>query len=422
MTDSATDLPRRAPAPTGPDRPVGLGTNPAWAAAIVLACLAYIVLTAIQNPHLGAIGVMVDFDAFYVVGLMIHDGRLAQAYHLPDMQQAYRDYAGLDAAMPWTYPPQFDLIAAALALLPRGLSYLLFTGTTFLAFAWVIWRLAGPAAAMVLTALIPVLLIQGGIGQNGFLTAALAGWLCLSVLGGRRLAGLPLGLLAIKPHLGIGLGLWALAAGRWALVAQAAAVALLGAGLATLAFGAEVWPAFRAGAAEATGYLAEGLYPFYRMSSLYALLHRLGVDPGLALALQGGLAVAAVAAVVGAVRRGLPPRHALALACAASVMISPYTYDYDLSLLGIALALVAAELLDRTTRAERVGLLALVWLGGGWGVLLIMIHADLPAEAREAVLMASPSIGAPLLLAAMLWTGWALRRRPAGAPDGAIGG
>lgn len=371
------------------------------AVVIALFCLALIALIGIEQPHLGAAGALVDFDAFYVVGLLIHEGRLGEAYHLPSMVAAYREFSGLESFMPWTYPPSFNLVAAALPVLPRGAAYILFTGGSFVAYAWMLYRLAGATAGLVMLALIPVMLMQLACGQNGFLTGALVGWFCLAVRDGRTgVAGVPLGLMAIKPHLGLALGIWALARGRWDTVGAAVATGMALFGLATLVLGLGAWADFRAGVAEAAGFLSAGQYPLFRMTSVYAGLHRLGLDPEVALAAQAAIGLAGCAGLVVAVRRGLGTRHALALACVATLMVSPYTYDYDLTILGVALALVAPELARHARRAEAVALGGLLWAAGGWGLVRSMMNIRLDPEAAQLVQNTAPSIGAPLVLAA----------------------
>lgn len=408
-----TDL----PAPPRPlARPSPLARH-LLAGAIVLFCLALIGVIGAENHTLGIAGDLVDFDAFYVVGLLIHEGRLAEAYRLQTLVAAYREFAGADGFMPWTYPPTFDLVVAALPLLPRGLAYMAFTGGTFLAYVWVLHRLAGPRLALVLWATLPALLIQLACGQNGFLTGALVGWLCLTLRDGRRpgTAGIPLGLMAIKPHLGLALGLWALARGRWDVVGAAVAVGLAFGLVATLAFGPASWADFRTGVAEAATYLALGDYPLFRMTSLYAALHRFGVDPQFALAAQAVLALAACAAVIIAARR-LALHHALALACAATLMISPYTYDYDLTILGVALALIARDLTAAARAAEMILMAALLWVAGGWGLLRSLMNHGQGPDAALAVFQTAPSVGAPLLLAVIALAALILARAPQAAP------
>src|SRR5215207_4563888 len=70
--------------------------------------------------------VLVDFDAFHILGGTVWRGEVEQAYHFVTMVQAQRPLGGADGFLPWTYPPPFNLVAAALALLPLGAAYFAF--------------------------------------------------------------------------------------------------------------------------------------------------------------------------------------------------------------------------------------------------------------------------------------------------------
>ena len=83
-------------------------------------------------------------------------------------------WAGLRLGfMPWTYPPQFDLLLAPLAFLPTWAAYALFTGTTLAAYLITLRKLAGEFFPQVLVILFPAVAITIGCGQNGLLTGAL---------------------------------------------------------------------------------------------------------------------------------------------------------------------------------------------------------------------------------------------------------
>ena len=98
---------------------------------------------ALLLPEVGARQVLVDFDAFYIVGELFHEGRIAEAYSSEVMAEIQRALVGHEGFMPWTYPPQFDLIALLLPALPRGISYAVFTGATLAAYLYVLHRIAG---------------------------------------------------------------------------------------------------------------------------------------------------------------------------------------------------------------------------------------------------------------------------------------
>lgn len=377
--------------------------------------IALFVLTIWQSatavPTLGAHGILADFDAFYITGQLVLDGRAAEAHDVARMAAIQRELTGQQAFMPWTYPPQFDLLVAPLPLLPRGIAYALFTLSTLALFLWLLARLAGPSFFAVLLAGALPIYINASIGQNAFLTGALiAGFLCLT-LRGSRWAGLPLGLLVIKPHLGIGVGLHALLRARWAVLALAVAVAVALGLLATAVLGPQIWAAFGQGVDSARAALSADFYPFVRMTSLYALLYSLGVPAGVAIVAQGALALTACGAVALTLRKGLPLRWTLATACFASTLISPYFYDYDMVLAVVGGALVAGDVLVRTQLSERILLLALSWVAGGWGLIHALGTMGQSLDERAQGLQALVSFGAVAYLILLGLLIWILRRK-----------
>lgn len=393
------------------DRLADLGLRLLAALLIVFFALR-IANSAAILPTLGAGAVLVDFDAFYIVGQMVAEGRVADAYDVAIMSERQRALVGHEGFMPWTYPPPFDLLVAPLALLPRGLAFALFTGGTLAFYLWVLARLAGTAGlGVVLLVLTPPIFVTVTIGQNAFLTGGLMGLFCLASLRGRVWAGVPLGLLVIKPHLGVGLGVQALASARWPVVALAATVAALACGLATLALGPGIWAAFLTGVDSAGDALATGFYPLFRMISVYALAHTLGLPPALASVLQGAVALAAMALIVVAVRRSVPTHQTLALACFTSALVSPYLYDYDMALAGVGVALILGDVTARSSLPERLLLLALAWVAGGWGSYHAIASAELAWEDRAANARATLAYGAAAYLIALAIL-WRILRRP----------
>ena len=68
--------------------------------------------------HGSGIRAFVDFDAFHLAAQMVWRGEIEQAYYFAHMGPAEKAFAGTEVFLPWTYPPQFDVLIAPLAVLP----------------------------------------------------------------------------------------------------------------------------------------------------------------------------------------------------------------------------------------------------------------------------------------------------------------
>lgn len=389
-----------------------LATSPR-VARIVLTALAMLLTLAAISYHLadqsGRGGVFVDFHAFHVAGRLALEGHAADAYRMATMEAAQQRITGTTAFMPWTYPPPFTLFVTGLAALPLGLAYALFTALTLAAYVRVLGQIAGAYLSGVLLAMLPVLALGVMTGQNGFLTGALTGWFCLAFLARRPGAGVPLGLMVIKPHLAAGIALLTLAERRWRAVMVAAVVVCAALIVPTLVFGPSIWSAFADGVRESGQFLGDGRYPMFRMTSLYACALSLGLPAGAAFAVQAIGALVAIGLLLLAWVRKLPPRALAAVACTATLFVSPYAYDYDLSLLGIALALILPDLLARTRAGEQAALLALCWTATGYGFALSYVRDGSAVRVDQQPL----ALMAPLLLLLIAWAVVLLQRRGA---------
>src|SRR5713226_9567232 len=254
-----------------------------------------------------------DFDGFYIAAQMVWRGTIEQAYHFATMlpMQQQLDPNGSVYFLPWTYPPQFDLVVAPLAFLPLGTAYCLFTTGTLVLYLVTLRQVAGDCFALVLLLLFPAFAMTIGSGQNSFLTGTLIGLVCLNMRRRQSLAGLSLGLMVIKPHLAVAFALYTLVARRWKAALVAAATVVVTSALATVLLGAGIWTAFFEGVQESRIFLESGLYPTHRMISSYAALRSFGFPTWAAFAGQAVTAILALAVVWLAIRRGFAPRHAL---------------------------------------------------------------------------------------------------------------
>jgi hypothetical protein len=311
---------------------------------------------------------LVDFDMFHLVGELIWRGEVHLAYRFETLLIAQRAVTDGDSVMPWTYPPQFDLMMAPLALMPRWLAYGLFTAVTLIGYLAVLKRLAGEHFPLLLFVTFPVLTIMIAGGQNGFLTGMLIGLACLAMERCRSLAGIPLGLMIIKPHLAATFAVYTVFSRRWATVGVAAATVIITSAIATWILGIGIWSSVFGAAKEARVFLEHGMYPFFRMVSVYAALYSLGLPAWATLAAQITVAGLCLLMVCFTAYRAFPVRSALGLAAMGSPLVSPYAYDYDLPIFGIGLALLLPDLMRLGTARERAVIYGLTFLTSLFGL------------------------------------------------------
>ncbi len=311
---------------------------------------------------------IVDFHPFYLAGRTVWDGYFARSYDLPFMQALQRSFGGgKDVFMPFVYPPLYGLLMAPLALLPVGLAFPVFTIGTFFLYLFVMRRLAGAWFWHAVLAVSPVLLIDIRIGQNGFLTAGLAGLAAeLALRRQGASAGLAAAALAFKPQMATMLPMLFALRRDWRALWVAAAAALLLTGSAVLILGRDTVPAFLSATSAMTKIMAAGVIPLHRMTSVHAFLLSLGIPAGPALAVHGLVAVAVVvAATLTAYRLGIdrspkaPADHraAAGVMLMATVFVSPYFFDYDLTIFGTGLALALPGIARRLPPSGLVALL-----------------------------------------------------------------
>lgn len=338
-----------------------------------------------------------DFVTFYAASLIALAGRGVDAFDyrlLAEVQhQLFPGYE--QGPFAWFDPPTFLLVVTPLALVPYLVSFAGFVAGTATAWLATLRRTLTRPGALWVAIAFPGLWVCAAQGQNGLLTAALAGGSVL--LHQRRpvVSGVLLGLLAIKPHLAV-LFAVALVAGRaWRTLAVAAGTALAFLAASVAVFGREVLPAWLGSLQLARAATESGLLPWTKMPSSFALLRLLDVPVGLAYAGHAVVAVGAAAAVWLVWRRSdsLPLRGAVLLA--ATFLANPYAFDYDLAWLAFPIAWLAGLGLDHGWRRGEREVLVAAWL--------------LPALATALATFTRLQV-APFVLGALVWL--VLRRAP----------
>ena len=314
-----------------------------------------------------------DFLNFWMYG---------RAAALPDPQRFYDPlvYARELRALLWpdyaeqnfSYPPTIMLLAAPFGRLPYMPALLTWTALGIGAFVTVARQHFADTRTLIAVAVSPAALFCLMSGQSSLISAAMLvtifAWLDRRPVA----AGVLIGLLTLKPQLGLLFPVMLIAAGRWRVFAAATLTAVALAAATAAACGPQVWVDF-----VSVGMPAQNLVladpqrvgtPFY--PTVFMNLRGLDMPYGAAMALQLCFSTFAAAAVVWAFRyrRDASGDLKMALFLACSVVVTPYLLAYDtLALTFAALMLLDAGKLDATGRrfAQLVYWLPVIQLGFG---------------------------------------------------------
>jgi hypothetical protein len=315
--------------------------------ALLFLLIAVVALvTMLGDPY------QMDFVSYWAAARLTDAGNPAGAYDIALHRSIELGAIPLGGALPFAYPPCFLPLLAPFGLLSYPAAAAIWVLLGFAAYCAAIRRWAPDMPWLALS--FPPLLVNVVTGQAGLLIAAL-------FVGGMALlpkrpfaAGVLLGLLIVKPQLGLVLPLALLAGREWRAIVGAAAAA---AGLILVSlvlFGWAPWQAWLGNAGLIASIASEGLAGWHRMASVYGALRMAGASAGLAWAAHGLVALAAAAAA-GLIwfRSGDLGAKAGALA-AATALASPYLFGYDTLLLVV-------PFLWLVRRGRHWSLLALAW-------------------------------------------------------------
>jgi len=331
-----------------------------------------------------------DFVLAWAASHLALTGHALDAYSIPSLIKAQQiAEPGPQDVYGWFYPPSYYLLILPLALLPYAAAYWSFMLSTLGGYLLVFRRIIRGKTAMWCLAGFSGLWGNLYCGQNGFLTAAIAGIALLSLERRPVLAGVFIGLLAIKPHLAVLFPVALLAIGAWRTLITAAVTAITFMAIGTLTLGTAVLKAFFASLGDARHLCLEnGSLLWKKMPSVFAFLRLLGTPVTWAYVVHCIVAAVAVIAVWQVWRHCQNWNLRGAALMTATFLVSPYAYDYDLAWLAFPIAWLAVDgLRNGWLRGEREALVA------AWLMPLLM----------------SPIAGAlkfqigPLVLCSLLW-------------------
>ncbi|WP_205520654.1 glycosyltransferase family 87 protein [Propylenella binzhouense] len=306
-----------------------------------------------------------DFADPYSAGRMALDGRAGAIHDYSTHYAEQRILFGGGDDQPfyaWSYPPIFLLFATPFALLPYMPALVAWLAATFALYLAAIRTILPQRLAFLAASAFPAVFVTVSHGHNAFLTAGLLGLGLAKLERNPWLAGLLLGCLAYKPHLGLVLPLVLAAGGHWKAFCGAAVSVVGLSALSVAAFGLEPWYAFFASGDDTRRFILEELSTgWFKIQSVFSAVRGLGGPLALAYGAQALVSAAVLGALAWVWFLG-SGRYAKAAACTGALLVTPYVLDYDMAVLGPALAFLAARGLARGFRPYEKSLMLAAWV------------------------------------------------------------
>jgi len=324
-----------------------------------VAAIGYLV-TASWQPEIPRDGTSLvvgrDFLNFWMYGRAALTADPSRFYDAAEYNRALQ--ALLDAGYPgqnWSYPPSVFFLAAPFGQVGYLTALLLWTLLGAAIFFAVARRHVADNRLLLVLLLSPAAVFCIISGQSSLITAAMLVTIFAWLDRGPIVAGILIGLLTLKPQLGILFPVILIASGRWRVFASAAVTTFIIAGVTALVFGPQVWIDFATnGLATNNLVLADPeriATPFY--PTVFMNLRGIDLPYGIAMAAQLCVSAGAVGIVAWAFRfrRDANPLMLMALFLACSIAAVPYMLSYDtLGLAFAALLLLGAGSLDAAGR------------------------------------------------------------------------
>lgn len=287
-----------------------------------------------------------DFVATWAGAKAALAGDPGQYFDFEAFNTLLRSYFGAGYPLHnWSYPPHLLLLTWPLGFIPYLAAYMVWCALGLILYVVVMTDGGRRFDHIVLIVLAPAVTLNIWTGQNGFLTAALLVGGLIQLDRRPLLAGVLLGLLSIKPQLGLLLPVMLALTGRWRAIAAAAATIAVLAALACIVFGPKIWiDYFELAIPEQKRVITEW-HGFFvaNMPTAFMNMRLIGLPAPLTYAVQGLVSAATLAAVAWVFWRPRDPVLSLAFLVSATFLFTPYAFNYDM----VAFGWVMLKLMDR---------------------------------------------------------------------------
>lgn len=305
-----------------------------------------------------------DFIAFWSAARVTVEGLGVDPWSLRELESfQLAQFPGLAGPTAWVYPPTMLLLVwplGHLAFAPAFIAWTIFGLAVFLGTLYVVIR--AQRHAWPLTLAFPGLWLGIAHGQTQFVVAALMGGALILLARQPVLAGVLIGLMAIKPHLAILFPLVLIAGGYWRTFVSATITAIAAFGLGVMAFGAGSVRSWFDGMGLVGAAIDAEALPVYKFVTPYTSMRLLGLPDVVSLVIH-----VVVAAVVGWVvwtlwRRSQDLRVRGSALVLGTFLVSPYAADYDLAVLAFPIAWMALLGVDQGWLRGDRNLLVAAWI------------------------------------------------------------
>lgn len=306
-----------------------------------------------------------DFVNYWMAGHLAMSGNAADLF---GSQAGY--FAHLSATfgdqLPWhnwSYPPHYVLLMLPLGLLGYKFGLVAFLAATGYFFLKALRAFCGEGGWLPVAAASPFLVVNVFTAQNGFLIGGLALY-CLHFRQARPIvSGIFLGLLTVKPQLGLLFPILLLVERRWIVLLSATGTIAVLVALSAALFGTAAWHGYLSVVIPYQALvMAELKGSFVTMlPSVYgaARLHDIPAASAMLLHMVVAIPVAVLTFLAFSITRSMRARDYTLLT--ATFLVMPYALCYDLGMLAAAVAIFVRAGGDRGRHAAaKQILLALV--------------------------------------------------------------